>query len=450
MKDHETICWNMDKAAGIYIHIPFCVRKCSYCDFLSAPADAAVRQRYVIRLKEELRLVCHRMLEKGEKLSTIYFGGGTPSLLSGEQIGELMAVMKAAGLLDPSQEITLEMNPGTVTAEKLQQYKAAGINRLSIGVQSFRDEELRLLGRIHTSQDFLDALQMARAAGFTNISIDLMSGLPGQTAEQWRDSLRQAVSLEPEHISAYSLIIEEGTPFYERYGADWSEEHEELDREMYEDTNRILEEAGYHRYEISNYARPGRESRHNSSYWTGIPYYGCGLGASSLIREGDAWYRTVNLDRMEAYLQAPTGESICFRSGGNMPDQDDRQTAAGETALYSGRIEDSGAQNSKRIQLGPGQSDNSGFYQEIEKLTVKDRIEEFMFLGLRMTKGVSKAEFYQRFGILMDDLYSEVLKNLIDSGLLWQIADGDRLRLSEKGLDLSNYCFAQFLLDELP
>lgn len=384
-----------EACAGIYIHIPFCVRKCAYCDFLSFPAEESVQNLYTNRLEQELLQVCRQIESKKESISTIYFGGGTPSLLPGRQIIRLMEVLRQYGTLLPDAEITLEMNPGTVSEEKLQCYRSAGINRLSIGAQSFQEEELRLLGRIHTRQDFMDTWKLARCMGFSNISLDLMSGLPGQTAESWRRSLHTAISLEPEHLSAYSLIIEEGTPFYERYGAAWSEENEELDRQMYEDTKQILEKAGYLRYEISNYARPGYESRHNTSYWTGIPYYGCGLGASSLIRKKEGWFRTRNQVSMGEYLDKPS-------------------------------------------------------YLEEEKLTLQARMEEFMFLGLRLTRGIDPADFNQRFepegrqNGLFYRVYGAVVQELIREGLMQ--TEGTRLALTDRGLDLSNYCFEKFLL----
>lgn len=388
-----------EACAGIYIHIPFCVRKCAYCDFLSSPAEKAVQEAYVNRLEQELIQVCHQMKAKKEVISTIYFGGGTPSILPGSQIERLLNVLREHGTILPEAEITLEMNPGTVLEEKLQSYSRAGINRLSIGAQSFQDEELKLLGRIHTSEDFKKTWRMARRLGFFNVSLDLMSGLPGQTAESWRSSLRTAVSMEPEHISAYSLIIEEGTPFYERYGNGWSEDNEELDRQMYEDTKRILEDAGYLRYEISNYARPGYESRHNTSYWTGIPYYGCGLGASSLIKRPEGWFRTRNQTVLKTYLH----EGAC--------------------------------------------------YLEEERLTKQARMEEFMFLGLRLTEGIDIQEFDRRFASkeekagssgLFYRIYGQVVQGLIKDGLME--SKGTRLALTDRGLDLSNYCFEKFLL----
>lgn len=434
-----------NQGIGIYIHIPFCIAKCSYCDFLSGPMDDFVKAAYVDQLARELEAVCGQISRKGAYIRTVYFGGGTPSILSGEQIEQLMKVLRDSGLFmlksgvhkqdckpeennrycEPKEtdhnciphdtnhernplsmlprnytEITLEMNPGTAELSKLQQFKASGINRLSMGMQSFQPGELKTLGRIHSVEQGIAAYKMAREAGFKNISVDLMSGLPGQTIESYRDSLEQLIALNPEHISSYSLILEEGTPFYIRYEDYWTEEQEELDREMYELTGTLLKEAGYERYEISNYSKPGYESRHNSSYWKGIPYYGCGLGASSLILEGDCWYRTVNQSKLENYL----------------------------------KIDGFDTDNLMTVPL----------YEEVEPLSKQAMMEEFMFLGLRMTKGIRPSEFQSRFGCLVESVFGDALKKLEREELL--IMQEDQIRLTERGLDLSNYCFEQFIL----
>ena len=394
-----------DTCAGIYIHIPFCVKKCAYCDFLSAPASESVKDDYVKALKRELRQVLKRMNTQKERISTIYFGGGTPSILKGEQIRELMHCILENGVLEENPEITLEMNPGTVTPDKMKQIRLAGINRLSIGMQSFHDPELKLLGRIHRAKDALLCFEQARTAGFDNISLDLMSCLPGQSEKDWEENLKTAIRLNPEHISAYSLIIEENTEFYERYGENWSEEQEELDRRMYEMTGVMLKEAGYHRYEISNYAKPGYQSRHNSSYWTGIPYYGCGLGASSLVKDQGTWRRFHETTDLQQYLRASFTEWHDL-------DAIDRE---GKTVL-----------------------------QEMEILTKEARMEEFMFLGLRMTEGIASEEFYRRFGCPPEDVFGGPIGELQKDALLVKTAEG--YALTEKGLDLCNYCFSKFLL----
>ena len=257
----------------LYIHIPFCVKKCAYCDFLSGPAGEKEKEEYVKMLVDEIRN-CPDTVQNYRVIS-IFFGGGTPSLLTGEQIGRLMDTVREIFTLDEDAEITMEMNPGTVTEEKLRKYRQAGVNRLSIGLQSVNDEELRLLGRIHTYEEFREAYHLARANGFSNINVDLISAIPGQTVESWRRTLEQVMALSPEHISAYSLILEEGTTFYKKYVEDEAKEgpklpDEDAEREMYHRTREFLKDRGYERYEISNYARPGMECRHNLGYWTGV------------------------------------------------------------------------------------------------------------------------------------------------------------------------------------
>ena len=375
--------------AGLYIHIPFCVRKCAYCDFLSAPADTDTKTLYVTELIRELDILFKRLREKKITLRTIYMGGGTPSTLKKEDMLLLLSKIMSYEMIDPAYEFTMEVNPGTVTEDFLLAIHQAGVNRLSIGSQSFHDHELKLLGRIHDADEAKKAYQMARKAGFTNVSLDLMSGLPGQSKEDFLQNLHKVISLGPEHISVYSLIIEEGTPFYERYGEIYSEENEDLDREIYHETGRILKEAGYTRYEISNYCREGYESRHNSSYWMGIPYFGAGLGASSYFYEDGVFVRTRNQSDLKAYLAW----------------------------------------------------DHS--YEEREVLSNEDLCEEFIFLGLRMTNGISVREFKKRFHKDFDILYGDRLRKLIKAGLIER--KEDRLFLTEAGLDLENYTISELL-----
>mgnify|MGYP002542490442 FL=1 len=400
------------KPLGIYLHIPFCVRKCNYCDFLSAPAADSVKTRYVEALCREIE--AQAPLYHEHEVKTVFFGGGTPSLLEGGQVALLLERLSACfsfGQEEP--EISLEANPGTVDGEKLAVYRKAGVNRLSFGLQSVREEELRLLGRIHTWKDFLESYQAARKAGFTNINVDLMSALPGQSVDKWMESLKKVVGLEPEHISAYSLIVEEGTPFYDWYheqdGAAEADEKngtagrmppfpsEEEDRLMYEKTGEYLCEKGYGRYEISNYARPGYACRHNLSYWERTDYAGFGLGAASL-RENMRWNNT---REMETYLQQ-----------------------AGEPGLRT------------RIKL------------DIQCLDEKEAMEEFMFLGLRKTEGISARRFEMCFHRKIENVYGSILQKLEGEGLLLRKkgAEGEIFfRLSPFGIDVSNYVLAQFL-----
>ena len=287
----------MKRELELYIHIPFCARKCGYCDFLSAPAEKSVQAAYVQRLCREIEEASG--LAQVYEVSTVFFGGGTPSLLDAGHIRRIMGTIKDYYPVRADAEITLEANPGTIDQEKLEIWREAQINRLSMGLQSADNRELKLLGRIHTWEEFLDNYRLARAAGFRNINIDLMSALPGQTCGEWRDTLLKVADLGPEHISAYSLIVEEGTPFYNRYG-----EHPELlpteeeDRQMYGDTRTILNRYGYERYEISNYARPGYACRHNLGYWNRTEYKGFGLGAGSLLENA----RTTNQSDLNKYL----------------------------------------------------------------------------------------------------------------------------------------------------
>ena len=380
---------------GLYVHIPFCVKKCNYCDFLSAPATDAVKEQYVDVLCKEIS--SYKEEADGYELKTIYFGGGTPSVLNSVQIEKILHTVKDTFCVDfPQAEITLEVNPGTVTRDRLLAYHDLGINRLSIGVQSAHDAELMLLGRIHTFEQAKQCYVWAREAGFTNISLDVISALPNQTFSDYKETLEALIALNPEHISSYSLIVEEGTPFYELYaeGKEKAEElpDEECDREMYAYTKKRLKEAGYERYEISNYAKPGFESRHNSSYWTGIPYLGVGLGASSLFTNA----RYHNESDLNAYLAA--------------------------------------------VQAG------EDIRKDMERLVVSEQMEEFMMLGLRMMRGVSRSEFQKRFGCAMETVYGQALKKLERNGLI--ILDGDRVALTETGIDVSNQVFIEFIPED--
>ena len=414
----------------VYIHIPFCARKCAYCDFLSAPADSAEQRQYVDMLLEEIR---------GTWLSvpvcTVFIGGGTPSVLPAEWIAEILGVLRECYTVREDAEITIEANPGTVDAEKLRLYREAGINRISFGCQSFRDGELRLLGRIHTREDILKSVALAREAGFTNINLDLISGIPGQTLEDWEDDLRQAAALEPEHISAYSLILEEGTPLYERYNG--SEENgpplpdEETERRMYDRTREVLAEYGFRRYEISNYAKEGRTCRHNIGYWTGVPYAGFGLGAASFLPSSIVQYgwetneEDAYRDEMMAYDDGMTGYAD------ELPEEGAEESGEPKWLRYS---------NTDRMLAY-----SAGVYEHVglQVLKQKDLEAEFMILGLRMTDGVEDAEFERRFGRPLDLIYGRILEKYEKQGLL--IRKDGRTRLSERGLSVSNPIMADFL-----
>ncbi len=387
------------KELELYIHIPFCVQKCKYCDFLSAVSTKEQRQEYVESLCRKIRT--YKDLAKAYTLVSIFLGGGTPSILTGQQVRDIFEAIQGVFSLEKDAEITMEMNPGTVTKEKLWTYRSCGINRLSIGLQSTNSRELQALGRIHSYEDFLDSYKMARAVGFHNINVDLMSAIPFQTKESYRETLHKVARLTPppEHISAYSLIIEKGTPFYEIYGdqglreksRDDSKEFgklpgEDEERQMYKDTIEILKSYGYHRYEISNYAKAGYECLHNLGYWNRRDYLGIGSGASSLI------------------------ENRRF------------------TAPILPREEEKAEEN-------------------VEILTREAQIEETMFLGLRTMKGVSKKKFCETFGVTLEETYGRVIENLVAQELLeWEETGQDfYLRLTERGIDLSNYVMSEFL-----
>ena len=382
----------MKKELELYLHIPFCVSKCKYCDFLSAPSGEEQRQIYVERLCRRIRYWSDVIHNYGYEIVSIFVGGGTPSILTEAQITQVFEAVHESFPIREDAEITLEMNPGTDVKDKLPVYRELGINRLSMGLQSADNKELKCLGRIHTYEDFRQVYQWAREAGFTNINVDLMSAIPGQTLESYEDTLRKVADLKPEHISAYSLIIEEGTPFYERYGEDRHAEElpdEDTERQMYVRTREILEGYGYHRYEISNYAKDGYECRHNLGYWDRKEYLGLGAGASSLM------------------------DHIRWKE----PDH-----------------------------IGPSTGLVLEEREDFTRLRRKDEMEEFMFLGLRKINGVLEHDFYKSFRVSMDEIYKDSIENLIKAGLL--VREEDRIRLTDRGIDLSNYALSQFLLGE--
>ena len=368
----------------IYIHIPFCIRKCDYCDFLSGSSGPEEQADYVQALLREIQAV-----EEGEgrSVSSIFIGGGTPSVLDERLLGDILREIRNRFKMEEDAEITIEVNPGTANIGKLQAYREMGINRLSIGLQSPEDRDLKILGRIHNYGQFLETYQEARTVGFDNINIDLMSAIPDQTYEGWVKNLRTVAELEPEHISAYSLIVEEGTPFAARK---LNLPDEDTEYNMYEATAQILKEYGFEQYEISNYARKGRECRHNVGYWTRQDYLGFGLGASSLYGKE----RFANTADMKKYLE--------------------------------------NSKNPEKIR------------EKEPSLTREDEMAEFMFLGLRMTKGISKADFQRCFGCTIESVYGEVLEKYESMELLLE-KDG-RIFLSREGIHVSNSIMAEFLL----
>ncbi len=363
------------KPLELYIHIPFCIRKCAYCDFLSAPAAPEVQEAYVGQLLQEI--AASKKLPEDYEAVTVFFGGGTPGILKGELLCSILRALRDRFSVREDAEITVEANPGTVNRDKLVQYREAGVNRISLGLQSADNQELKLLGRIHTWEQFLESFQLARETGFRNINVDLMSALPGQTTESVHRTLERVLALSPEHISAYSLILEEGTPFYKRYeGHPELLPSEEEERQMYYDTRDRLCACGYEHYEISNIAKPGYACRHNLGYWERTDYKGFGLGAASLLKN----VRHTNQTDLTEYLK------------GNFAGTEDPLT---EQAVR----------------------------------------EEYFFLGLRKMEGVEPGRYREH--------YEERIQRLQAQQLLEE-KDG-RIRLTERGTDVSNYVMAQFL-----
>lgn len=369
---------------SIYIHIPFCVRKCKYCDFLSFPADEKTYAQYVDELLKELKENSDSL--KNRNVISIFIGGGTPSILNHGLISKLINEIRFLFSVDDDVEITIEVNPGTVDEKKLKEYRDVGINRLSIGLQSANDEELKMLGRIHSYDTFLDTYKLARKNGFDNINVDLISALPNQTVQNYRKSLETVISLNPEHISAYSLQLEENTFFFDHKDEyDWPDE--DMDRELYYLTDEILSQHGFKRYEISNYSRENYECRHNKVYWVRGNYLGIGIGAASLI--DDIRYR--NTSDLGEYM---SGMRVV----------------------------------------------------EKEPLSEKDCMEEFMFLGLRLTDGIATYDFKKEFGIDIRDIYGGVIDKLVSDDLL-EVTDTN-IKLTKRGMDVSNYVFTQFLIEQ--
>ena len=383
------------KELELYIHIPFCVKKCDYCDFLSFSADEQTQRSYVAALQKEL--VFYGAKYKGRRITTIFIGGGTPSWLREESMQAVMETVYQNFAVDGDAEITIECNPGTVTEHKFEVYRKIGINRLSIGLQSAHNDELKILGRIHTYEQFLKTYDMARKHGFTNINIDLMSSLPGQTPDIFCDSLHRVLQLKPEHISAYSLIVEENTPLYfDINGGSVLLPGEDEAFEMYEKSKEMLESLGFHRYEISNYAKEGYESRHNLNYWNNGEYVGLGLNSHSAMHIGGKWLRWANKSEFEEYL-ADTDE-------GKRPLADEPQTIERAEEMF-----------------------------------------ECVMLGLRKTAGITNGEFEARFGESLFTTFSKAIAQLDENGLLIKTADG--IRLNDRGLDIENLALMPFMED---
>ena len=373
------------KEVALYIHIPFCKQKCFYCDFPSYARKDDLMSDYIeallIELKEKI---------KDYEVRSLFIGGGTPSYLNEENLSKLMKGIKNINFIEDAEK-TIECNPGTVSEEKFNIMKGGGINRLSFGLQTTKNNLLKGIGRIHTFEAFKDNYNLARSVGFNNINIDMMFGLPNQSVKDWTDSLEEVAKLNLEHISAYSLIIEEGTPFYKLYNEDKLKlPSEEEEREMYKKCKNILIENGYHQYEISNYAKEGKECLHNEVYWMCNEYIGVGASSSSYI-DGK---RIKNIDDLREYI--------------------------------------------KRIGSGKSIVD-----EEIIN-TKNDNIEEFMFMGLRMNCGIEEEEFKRRFHTDVDNVYKDVIEGNINKGLLER--KRGRIYLTDKGIELSNMVMSDMIL----
>lgn len=372
----------------IYVHIPFCERKCNYCDFLSGPADENTKQIYTDALITEIKKRA-QSLSRGNKVTSIYFGGGTPSVMTPAQLGAIYTAIGKEFVIDRDAEITIEVNPKS-GRDKLHYLREIGFNRLSIGMQSSHKSELELLGRIHTYDDFAECFIDARDAGFKNISVDIMTAIPGQTEQMLSATINKVLDFSPEHISTYSLIIEKGTPFYERFGdIEGPVVGEETERKLYWMAVDMLKDKGYKHYEISNFAKPGFESRHNTGYWKRVHYLGVGLGASSCLPEKEFDARMRNTTDLATYVNDPLAQ------------------------------------------------------EEYNVLTKNEMIEETIYLGLRMMDGVDTDAFESKFGCTVRSLYGDTIDDLVAQGLVYEGAGS--LSLSDLGIDYGNHVFAQFL-----
>lgn len=377
----------MDKIS-LYIHIPFCAQKCLYCDFPSFARKDHLRKAYIEALNKEI--ISLREKHNNLEINTIFIGGGTPSVLEAD---ELECLLKEVAKLNMAKDIeySMECNPGNLTEEKLEVMKKYGVNRISMGLQAKQDNLLKGLGRIHNYKTFKENFLLAKKVGFNNINVDLMFGLPNQRLNEWEETLREIISLEPAHISAYSLIIEEGTAFYNLYENDKLKlPTEEEERKMYHLAKKFLEENGFNQYEISNYAKEGKECRHNLAYWNMDNWIGVGSAAASYINGK----RIKNISSVEKYINSinEKGEAV----------------------------------------------------EEIINNSKNDNMEEFMFMGLRKINGIDENEFKKRFSMNINDVYGEILNKYIGEGLL--IRESGRIFLSEKGIEISNIIMADFLL----
>lgn len=422
---------------SLYVHIPFCQAKCNYCDFLSfGGCGYSVQKQYAEALCREIE--AYEPIAEEYRVKTIFFGGGTPSYMDAALLEQVMESIRRVFCVKQDAEINIEGNPDSLTREKLEVYQKMGINRLSIGLQSTNDDMLRVLGRVHNYDQFIAAYNSARQAGFNNINVDLMSGLPGESRESYIRTLAKVVKLQPEHISAYSLTVEEGTPLSENEELLELLPSEEEDRQLYARTKLLLKNSGYDRYEISNYAKQGFACQHNIVYWTGGEYLGVGLGASSYLKVwlGEDHCETLRFHGVEN-LEEYMGRFL--QSNGMMEDD--------YTNLFHA-FEDSGEESPmdkyRQYEDRALLEFIRDYYRDLHFSTRRDEMEEFMFLGLRMTKGISKAEFQKRFGTAIEGVYGKVITKYKEKELL--LEENGRLYLSDAGIDVSNVIMAEFML----
>lgn len=373
--------WIGEKMKGLYVHIPFCVKKCKYCDFNSFCGDAFDKEKYLSAL------FCEMEEYGGAEVDTVFIGGGTPTSLDGKQLDELLKKINSVFCISKNCEFTVEANPKTLDEKKLDILKKNGVNRLSLGVQSFNDDELLKLGRVHTGKEAEETVKLAKKQGFSNISIDLMCSIPSQTKESFKENLQRAFALEPTHISCYSLILEEGTQLFDEYEKGLLElPCEDTEREIYEIAVSEMKRHGYNRYEISNFAKDGFESQHNMKYWKCEEYIGVGLSAHSYVYG----VRYANTDSFSDYLGGK------FRSGEN------------------------------------------------EVLSKEDKMSEFAFLGFRMDRGISEKEFFERFGVEFKKVFERPLSKFIKLGMIK--AENGFFKLSEEAVSVSNQIMCEFVL----
>jgi oxygen-independent coproporphyrinogen-3 oxidase len=377
------------KRAGVYIHIPFCRSRCSYCDFATGTYEGALAERYVSAVEREI--ASFSLVENPLEVETIYFGGGTPSLLTPAQVERLLTSVRERFVVTADAEVTMEMNPGTLTVQALEAFAALGVNRASFGAQTFDDKELRRMGRVHTAADVRQAIRDLREAGFLNVSFDLIAGLPAQTLSAWRVNLDEALALRPQHLSLYLLEVHEGTPLAEQIRrGQQPRPDDDLAAEMYRLMLERTRAAGYEHYEISNFCLPGYESRHNTKYWTGEAVYGFGSSAHSFDGERRRW-------------------------------ANER-----DAARYTARMEE----------------ERSAIF-EINELDAQEAEAEAVFLELRLMRGLDLSRHERRFGRDLRAEYAADLARLSEAGLI-SIKD-EWLRLTPAGALLSNEVFAAFV-----